>query len=655
MNKKKEVNNFKKIISITKEKSINKLKSGKKIQKNKINNINLHNDKKDNITKNIEKKEKRLEISFDKQNKVQNREDINERNNYFDFKAHFKYNDLVDALSSLINNNQKKSKISSRKEKNNNRLENPKVISRNVMFNNYAKYMEFIKESNPYEILTNIPTKIKKNKTSYLPQTELIKNNIIFKFRKFNEKNNNNKKIFVSKSKSKSKSNEKKYSNRTGKISKEKYSNYNHKKYNNLINISLIKRRKNKNSSNNRSTNNSNNKSRSVSKKRKRENKTNNNNKNKIIKNNKYYNIKRDTFQHIKNDINNKINKSEISNNINKKNNNKIYLNMSKKGKSKEKQNKITNIINLNYNPNNNISDIRKKAHSTSLPRAKNKILHKTNKIKNIHEVNNIKTINKNNISKNKKKITNDAMNLSKPFGIKKTYNKKIKLFNELNNFKMRLIFSNHSNNITSYKLNNWKENSTEKTLAITTLNNIKNSHSKSKSKKKENLYANTKIKKVNTNKIKLIGKIEEKNDKTIKNDILINKMKKGKITNNKNSFKRENEVINNKKIKQNFIKKISKSKNKNNSKNKRNYYDSFQSPKSNNITETKIPSYKKNNKKGIYLFFNEQNIKKSNKTRIINIKNLIDKNNKCNPNISRNYIKAYKTINNYAKNNTKI
>ena len=46
MNKKKEGNNLKKIISITKEKSINKLKSCQKIQKNKIKDINLHNIKK---------------------------------------------------------------------------------------------------------------------------------------------------------------------------------------------------------------------------------------------------------------------------------------------------------------------------------------------------------------------------------------------------------------------------------------------------------------------------------------------------------------------------------------------------------------------------------------------------------------------------------
>ena len=265
--------------------------------------------------------------------------------------------------------------------------------------------------------------------------------------------------------------------------------------------------------------------------------------------------------------------------------------------------------------------------------------------------MNNIKAINKNKISKNKKKKISDIMNVSN----KKTHNKKIKLFNELNNLKMRLIFSNNSNNISNHILNKRKENSTEKTLAITTLNNIKNSDSKSLSRKKEILYSNSKIKKINTNKKKVIGKIQEKNDKENKNDILLNKMKKDKIIVNLNIHKREKENINNKKIKHNFIKKKSKSTNKKNSKHKNNYYNSFQSTKNNIITETLILSYKKNTKKGMYLFFNEQNIKKYNRTRIINIKNIIDKNNKCNSNISRNFINAYKTTNNYDKKTAKV
>ena len=41
--------------------------------------------------------------------------------------------------------------------------------------NNYVKYNEFIENSKNNAILTNIPNKIWKNKTSYFPQTELIK------------------------------------------------------------------------------------------------------------------------------------------------------------------------------------------------------------------------------------------------------------------------------------------------------------------------------------------------------------------------------------------------------------------------------------------------------------------------------------------------
>lgn len=48
-----------------------------------------------------------------------------------------------------------------------------------------------------------------KNKTTYFPQSESLKKNILFKFKKLNEEKNKNEKISVSKSKSKSKSKEK--------------------------------------------------------------------------------------------------------------------------------------------------------------------------------------------------------------------------------------------------------------------------------------------------------------------------------------------------------------------------------------------------------------------------------------------------------------
>jgi hypothetical protein len=129
---------------------------------------------------------------------------------------------------------------------NNNQNNNKIVISRNFQMNNYVKYNEFIENSKNNAILTNIPNKIWKNKTSYFPQTELIKKNMIFKFKKSEEKRNINEKISESKSKSKSKSKEKKYINKSGKISKENNINYNRKKYYNLITISLINKQKKK-------------------------------------------------------------------------------------------------------------------------------------------------------------------------------------------------------------------------------------------------------------------------------------------------------------------------------------------------------------------------------------------------------------------------
>ena len=105
MNKKKEKKNLKKIISITKAKSINKFPINQKRQKRQnnkikyISNINLENEKNDYFKENIKNNEKRLEISKDKGNKYTNHKDSDDGINYYDFKAHFKYNDLVEALN----------------------------------------------------------------------------------------------------------------------------------------------------------------------------------------------------------------------------------------------------------------------------------------------------------------------------------------------------------------------------------------------------------------------------------------------------------------------------------------------------------------------------------------------------------------------------
>ena len=176
MNKKNEKKNLKKIISITKVKSINKLPSNEKRKINRIKNIsnsNLECQEIDISTKK-EKHEKRLEISEDEGKKIKNKNGEKDANNYFDFNAHFKYNELVEALNTLKNDkhesNSKNNKTTKEKESNN----NYQIISRNVKMNNYVKYLELIEDKKNKEIFTNIP-KFNKNKTTYFPQSESLK------------------------------------------------------------------------------------------------------------------------------------------------------------------------------------------------------------------------------------------------------------------------------------------------------------------------------------------------------------------------------------------------------------------------------------------------------------------------------------------------
>ena len=153
MNQKKVNKNLKKIISVTKVKSINKLLDHKKIKKNTIKNIsNIHQKSAviNNDKKNEKNEEKRLVVSVDREKHKKNRKEINEEKNNLDFNAHFKYNDLVEALTSLKNNKNQNSSITNKEKKiNNNNVKqtNYNIISRNVKMNNYVKYLEFIKDS----------------------------------------------------------------------------------------------------------------------------------------------------------------------------------------------------------------------------------------------------------------------------------------------------------------------------------------------------------------------------------------------------------------------------------------------------------------------------------------------------------------------------
>ena len=79
----------------------------------------MENEKNDYFKENIKNNEKRLEISKDKGNKYTNHKDSDDGINYYDFKAHFKYNDLVEALNLI------------KKGKNENISNRPKTKSRN--------------------------------------------------------------------------------------------------------------------------------------------------------------------------------------------------------------------------------------------------------------------------------------------------------------------------------------------------------------------------------------------------------------------------------------------------------------------------------------------------------------------------------------------
>ena len=620
MNKKNEKKNLKKIISITKEKYITKLPANENRKINRIKNISNLSLQEQQIDISIKKDKhtKRLEISEDEGKKNKNKKDGKEGNNYFDFNAHFKYNDLVDALNTLkMNKNESNSKNGktikiNEKESNN----NYHIISRNVKMNNYVKYLEIIEKDNKiYEILTNIPAKIKKNKTTYFPQSEALKNNILFKFKK-DEKKIKGEKISVSKSKSKSKSKEKKYINKSGKITKEKNSCNNDKKYNNLITISLNRKKRFRNSLNEKS--NSNNKNKSI--KNKSENKTNSKINN--IRNKKIKNIKQKIFKKAKYNTNNIFNISEISNNfkkINKQNEESKEKNtqtLSKKNETKAnfKSNKPKNIFNLKYNPNN-LFTLKKKSYSSSVSRSKNRINNSTRKNFNVPANINIKTLN--NKEKSKKRMKNsiiDIINTSKP-NTAKNFNSPKPESNEkkISNSKIKLNIISKTKKVSTRKINKRKKYSIRAFLTNNSFNKyskLDNSLSESNQKNKQKYLNRKQIFKKNQDKIKTLTNHYSVINKNIKE---------------KNFRKRNDEKINDK----NYSKRFSKIKSKNNKIIKNSNYNSFQISLENSI-------------------LNEYKDKKSNKTRISNIKQKIYKNINKNLNIneSKNFSKTYKVNN---------
>ena len=335
MNKTKENTSIKAIKLVSKE-TLNDIKKIK--MKESFNSNITQNQIHPNKIRDLKIKERKYkEMSY--KNKSKNEEE----QKYFDFNAHFKYSELVDALNKLksnknestsntsnanlnINNNtsnanEKKNilKINNTKCNNINGVKlsksKHKVISRNIQMNNYIKYLGYIEECKDNNLmLTSITNNLPKNKTSYFPQTELVKKRINNHLEELNElkhkilPDKNNKEIKRNDNRDKAivKNNNKINPN-------QKYSNYN-----NLITISLINNNNKKKvikSNNNDNHNNNINKNKNIYK----ANANNKNQQNKKIKKNnniKMQNIKR-TLNNINNNNNpiSKMNKEESINN----------------------------------------------------------------------------------------------------------------------------------------------------------------------------------------------------------------------------------------------------------------------------------------------------------------------------------------------------
>ena len=373
----------------------------------KDNNINISNNQVRNKVI-IQQQKKRNNETKNYNNININKMKKSDEEKYYDFQAHFKYNELVDALNKLKTN--KKESNSNTKTNNtntnniininrtyinnkdnyqkiilfnnNNNINNDtinnnnrnrvggkkggrphKVVSRNVQVNNYIKYIGYIDDGNGKEKnkgLTSISNNIniKHNKTSYLPKNEVIKQKINLRLEELNKVKD---KILVN-------SNEKKIENNVKVIKDDKLKTNNNYKYNNLISISL--------------SNNNNNKNKNVLNERRCARNQNNNQINKKIINNNIINkiSKEESFNNSKMQL--KLN-NFYSNNFNLKN----YNNENKYMKNKKIK---KNIFDFNC-----ILGEKRKAHSSSLSKNKNYINKiSTHNYNNIHKINNTNNVN---------------------------------------------------------------------------------------------------------------------------------------------------------------------------------------------------------------------------------------------------------------------
>ena len=516
MNKTKENTSIKTIKLVSKE-TLNDIKKIK--MKESFNSNITHNQIQQNKIRDLKIKERKYkEMSY--KNKSKNEEE----QKYFDFNAHFKYSELVDALNKLKSNkNESTSNTSNANLNINNNTSNAnekknilkinntkcndingvklskskhKVISRNIQMNNYIKYLGYIEECKDNNLmLTSITNNLPKNKTSYFPQTELVKKRINNHLEELNElkhkilPNKNNKEI-------KRNDNKDKAIVKNNKINpNQKYNNYN----NNLITISLINNNNKKKvikSNNNENHNNNNiNKNKNIYK----ASINNMNQQNKKIKKNN--NIK---MQNIKRTLNNKNNNNNPINKINKEesiNNSKMQLKINNlltnnNGNKFIKNKKIkNNIINFNCD----YVGEKRKAHSSSLSKNKKNAINKINTLNhivinniNINNINNFNNvhINETNITKKQNTLNNiiSSTNRIKPVITKSFQTNQVNLGSDNKNSKIKIITLNYVNlgkirNKLNKKSINSFGSSLSKTKDIDKTKSKSNSKSNSKNK----------------------------------------------------------------------------------------------------------------------------------------------------------------------------
>ena len=656
MNKLKDNTTIKSITLINKE-NFN-------MKKTKINDNSNINDEQINSNNFKIQQMKNNELIINKKAKKK------EEQKYFEFHAHFKYNELVDALNKLksrknestsntsnanINNNNNIKDINDsifynqkiilnnieNSHKNNRPLNkskprNHKGVSRNIQMNNYIKYLGYIEECKDNNLaLSSISNNIQQNKTSYLPKTEIIKKRINEHLEQLNQLKH---KILLGKI-----SNDVKIEENNEKILKNNDKMHSNQKNKNLISISLIK------------SNNTNNKNIITNCSHNKKNINSNISQiNKKITKNQIKNINnKNQLNNFNNKIKNQLNKEESINNskIQLKSNNLFFNNMNNNSNGNKfiKNKKIkNNIPNFNYD----LVGEKRKAHSSSISKNKKNNIHKINTnniiINNLNNINNINNIQVPGGTNKKQKTLNNILtttNRIKPIATKSFQTNKISIAIDNKNSKMKIITLNYvdigkiKNKIIKKSINSFGS-SLCKTKDI------------DKTKSKSNSKSNSKNK---TSNGKLLTDKNEKYDKNklykYKNRINLIQKEKTYINNNAKKLNENLKIDTNKSLSKNSLSRFNKTQN-----------------KEVNIIDNHANINSK--KKGINLVFNGQfetkngnvrinsiiyNMNKNNKNIHINSSNYnLDKNNKLKTNINFSNKKNNLIKNNIIVNNQK-